>query len=92
MKEFKFNKDVSDKYIPKTLYKAGSVHTFEDKRAEELLKAGVGEIVGKIEKVQQMTSQVEELKAKEVIVETAEADKSKVEVAAPKRKRATKAK
>lgn len=92
MKEFKFNKDVSDKYIPKTIYKKGSVHTFEDARAEELLKAGVGEIVGKLEEVQHMTSQVEEIKSKEVIVETADVNKTNVEVAAPKRKRATKAK
>lgn len=83
MKEFKFSKDVSDKYIPKTIYKAGSVYTFEDARAEELLKAGVGEIVGKIK---------EETKVNEVIIETAEANKTNVEVAAPKRKRATKAK
>ena len=89
MKEFKFNKDVSDKYIPKTIYKKGSVHTFEDKRAEELLKAGVGEIVGKVEEVKE----VKEIEvAKEVVIETADVNKDKVETAAPKRKRTTKAK
>ena len=77
MKEFKFNKDVSDKYLPKTIYKKGSVHTFEDARAEELLKAGVGEIVGKSKEVE--------------TIETAAVEKVNVETAVPKRKRKTKA-
>ena len=77
MKKILFTATRTDKYTGE-LYEKGTEREFEDKRADEIVKAGVAEYVKE--------------EVKEEVIETAMVDKSNVETATPKRKRTTKAK